>query len=138
MNMHRLTDTLFELATALDRTDMPMELRVNYVRRQLALLCKEQMDAPNLTPLEVALAKALKQAHKYVEYTECFGGKTMARQDMESALTAWRNFRPTVTGIGIGATCLNDAEYNYGEVEKLIARAEKINEAPLPLPEIWA
>lgn len=93
---------------------------------------------PKLTTLEHKLLVALKQAYKFIVYVECFRGKATARVDMQRQLALWKEHRPTSTGIGVGATYLNDAEFNFEVAEKLIAEGEKLNGAPVALPEIWA
>lgn len=98
----------------------------------------DELEAEKLTPLEVILATSLKQAHKYVSYVEAFRGRLTARKDMEDVMTNWRSHRPASIGIGVGATYLCDAEFNFELAEKAIAAAEAKNGATLPLPVIWA
>lgn len=96
------------------------------------------MSGTKLTKLEKELLLRLKEAFLFIEYGECFRGRLTSRNEMDEVLRRWREYRPSCTGIGVGATYLSDVEFHFDKSEKVIAEAEKINGGPLEVPKPWA
>lgn len=79
-----------------------------------------------LTPLEQKLLAALKGAVKYFEYEQAFHGRLTARIEMDKVLADWKRTPPSSVGIGVGATYLSDATFEYEKYVNLISEAEEV------------
>lgn len=136
--LNRVGDPGFPVKDGLTEVELVLDPDTGAVTDQKMAPLHPLESYHKLTSLEMKLLIALKQAHKYISYVEAFRMKAIPRVDMDRVFQRWQENRPSSIGIGIGATYLNDAEFNFEEAEKLIAEGERLHGGPVALPEIWA